>query len=137
MLGISLSSYHCSNFLCCTPCIGFALSIVGCHKDGFAIWNLEYCNNQSCYKEYEFYLVYVIGMNSARSAVPLLVGLPSNCNWEPKLFLVTQSSKYRSRKHKACKYWCILCIEKSHWELESCPLSGIKKRPPLGGYLRH
>ena len=26
-------------------------------------------------------------------------------------------------------------MEKSHWEFESCPLSGIKKRPPLGGYL--
>ena len=27
------------------------------------------------------------------------------------------------------------CIEKSRREFESCPLSGIKKRPPLGGYL--
>ena len=28
-----------------------------------------------------------------------------------------------------------LYIEKSRWEFESCPLSGIKKCPPLGGYL--
>ena len=27
------------------------------------------------------------------------------------------------------------CIEKSLWERESCPLSGIDKRPLLGGYL--
>ena len=27
-------------------------------------------------------------------------------------------------------------MEKSRWEFESCLLSGIKKRPPLGGYLR-
>ena len=27
------------------------------------------------------------------------------------------------------------CIEKSRWERESCPLSGIEKRPPLGGYV--
>ena len=26
-------------------------------------------------------------------------------------------------------------ILKSRWEFESCPLSGIKKRPLLGGYL--
>ena len=26
-------------------------------------------------------------------------------------------------------------VEKSRGEYESCPLSGIKKRPPLGGYL--
>ena len=26
-------------------------------------------------------------------------------------------------------------MEKSRWEFECCPLSGIKKRPPLGGYL--
>ena len=25
------------------------------------------------------------------------------------------------------------CIEKSRWEFEFCPLSGIKKRPLLGG----
>ena len=25
------------------------------------------------------------------------------------------------------------CIEKSHWEFEFCPLSGIKKHPLLGG----
>ena len=29
----------------------------------------------------------------------------------------------------------ILCIEKSRWERESCPLSGIEKRPLLGGYV--
>ena len=29
----------------------------------------------------------------------------------------------------------ILCIEKSHWERESCPLSGIEKRPLLRGYV--
>ena len=34
-LGVSkLPSYHCSNFILCTPCIGF---IIGCHKDAFAI----------------------------------------------------------------------------------------------------
>ena len=30
--------------------------------------------------------------------------------------------------------WNQFCIEKSRWERESCPLSGIEKRPPLGGY---
>ena len=29
--------------------------------------------------------------------------------------------------------WNQFYIEKSHWERESCPLSGIDKRPPLGG----
>ena len=27
-----------------------------------------------------------------------------------------------------------ICIEKSHWKLEFCPLSGIRKRPLLGGW---
>ena len=31
--------------------------------------------------------------------------------------------------------WSPFCIEKSRWERESCPLSGIEKRPPLGGYV--
>ena len=31
--------------------------------------------------------------------------------------------------------WRQFCIEKSRLERESCPLSGIEKRPPLGGYL--
>ena len=31
--------------------------------------------------------------------------------------------------------WSQFCIEKSRWERESCPLSGIEKRPPLGGYV--
>ena len=26
-----------------------------------------------------------------------------------------------------------ICIAKSRWKFESCPLSGIKKRPLLGG----
>ena len=30
--------------------------------------------------------------------------------------------------------WNQFCTEKSRWEHESCPLSGIEKRPPLGGY---
>ena len=29
--------------------------------------------------------------------------------------------------------WRPFCIEKSRWEFEFCPLSGIKKRPLLGG----
>ena len=33
-------------------------------------------------------------------------------------------------------FWSQFCIEKSRWERESCPLSGIEKRPPLGGYVR-
>ena len=32
-------------------------------------------------------------------------------------------------------FWSQFCIEKSRWERESCPLSGIEKRPPLGGYV--
>ena len=32
-------------------------------------------------------------------------------------------------------FWSQICIEKSRWERESCPLSGIEKRPPLGGYV--
>ena len=37
-LGVSkLLSYCCSKFILCTPCIGFVLSIIGCHKDAFAI----------------------------------------------------------------------------------------------------
>ena len=31
--------------------------------------------------------------------------------------------------------WNQFCIEKSRWERESCLLSGIEKRPPLGGYV--
>ena len=31
--------------------------------------------------------------------------------------------------------WNQFCIDKSRWERESCPLSGIEKRPPLGGYV--
>ena len=31
--------------------------------------------------------------------------------------------------------WNQFCIEKSRWERESCPLSGIQKRPLLGGYV--
>ena len=30
--------------------------------------------------------------------------------------------------------WNQFCIEKSRWERESCPLSGIEKCPLLGGY---
>ena len=33
------------------------LSIVGCHEDAFAIWNVEHYNNQSCYKEWEIYIL--------------------------------------------------------------------------------
>ena len=33
------------------------------------------------------------------------------------------------------RYFESICIEKSRWERESCPLSGIEKRPPLGGYI--
>ena len=29
--------------------------------------------------------------------------------------------------------WSQFCIEKSRWDRESCPLSGIEKHPPLGG----
>ena len=32
-------------------------------------------------------------------------------------------------------FWSQFCIEKSHWEREFCPLSGIEKCPPLGGYV--
>ena len=32
-------------------------------------------------------------------------------------------------------FWSQFCIDKSRWERESCPLSGIEKRPPLGGYV--
>ena len=32
-------------------------------------------------------------------------------------------------------FWSQFCIEKSRWERESCPLSGIEKRPPLGDYV--
>ena len=36
--GVSkLPSYRCSNFILCTPCIGFVLCIIGCHKDAFDI----------------------------------------------------------------------------------------------------
>ena len=31
--------------------------------------------------------------------------------------------------------WNQFCTEKSRWEHESCPLSRIEKRPPLGGYI--
>ena len=31
--------------------------------------------------------------------------------------------------------WRLFCIEKCIWELGSCPLSGVKKRPLLGGCL--
>ena len=30
--------------------------------------------------------------------------------------------------------WRQFCIEKSHWEFKFCPLSGLKKRPLLGGW---
>ena len=31
--------------------------------------------------------------------------------------------------------WNQFYIETSRWECESCPLSGIEKRPTLGGYV--
>ena len=50
------------------------------------------------------------------------------------------SSTDLAQAFNGCGFLCvrypegILCIEKSHWEYESCPLSVIKKRPLFGGW---
>ena len=47
---VNFPIYRCSKFKYCTPCMCLHLPIMGCHKDAFDIWSLEYCNNESCYK---------------------------------------------------------------------------------------
>ena len=53
-------------------------------------------------------------------------GLASQTMWVPPLALHRQDEEVGGLRHS---------IEKSRWERESCPLSGIEKRPPFGGYV--